>query len=72
MVQFGRAKDEFFIRFIGAKEDDDVESARELLNGIENLPAADREELSDLYMEIEDYVRDMDELESERDYDEAC
>lgn len=64
---FGRANDEFFIRFIEAKEEDDVESAKALLSDLNSLSDADRMDLSELYADVEDYIADM-EADMENNY----
>lgn len=66
-MRFGKANDEFFVRFIEAKEEDDVESAKALLSDLNSLSDADRKELSELYADVEDYIADM-EADMEADY----
>ena len=66
-MRFGKANDEFFVRFIEAKEEDDVESAKALLSELNSLSDADRKELSGIYADVEDYIADM-EADMEADY----
>lgn len=59
-MRYGRMTDEFFIRFIEAKEEDDIESAKALLSDLDSLSDSDRLELSELYKDVEDYIADME------------
>jgi len=60
-MRFGKANDVLFLRFIEAKEDDDLESAKAVLDELNSLSDTERAELSGLYMDVESYIRDMEE-----------
>lgn len=59
-MRIGRSFDEFFLRFTAAKEEEDVDAAKNLLNDLDSLSDEDRNGLSELYADVENYIDDME------------
>lgn len=57
-MRMGRNSDEFFLRFTAVKEEGDIEAAKDLLSDLDSLSDEDRNGLSELYMDIENYIND--------------
>lgn len=63
-VVFGRAADELFINFVQAKENRDLNLARSVMDNLNSLSDGERQELTGLYMDVEEYINEL-ELEEE-------
>lgn len=79
-IMYGKTNDElavrnssdvYFIRFINDKENDDLKGLEALLEELDELPDSSRNELSELYKDVVDSIKEMKEElgEIENDYE---
>lgn len=59
-IVFGRASDELFITFMQAKQENNFDLAQSVLDNLNSMSDDERQELSGLYMDVEDFLNDRD------------
>lgn len=58
---FGRENDELFINFMQAKDERNFDLAQEVMDNLNSMSDAERDSLSGLYMDVEDFLKERDE-----------
>lgn len=58
---YGRANDELFITFMQAKEESNYDLAQTVMDNLNSLSDTERDELSGLYMDVEEFLNERDE-----------